>query len=665
MRENLFLRTDVLPEELPILFTNRNVYLNFSKLKTKEMLELERDLKRKNEGLRAYITVPYNFYIPKNDRSSRKMALLHPIAQLQAFAYILRYDQLISLFCKQSEYSVRSPIIRNHPVYDYSKGIQSSWKRMDEEFSFSRDTTVTTDEDEKYFYSYFSYKQYKKIQDLYDSNKFNRDKYKYQYFMKFDVQNFFPSLYTHALSWAIFGDKPLAKKLRGVDEAFGNATDQICRNINFGETNGIVVGPEFSRVMAELLMTRVDMKIQEELDKKNIILKRDYMLYRYVDDFFLFAHNKESAHLIESVIETELDNFNLKMNSAKTQLQEKPFEMVDRSIVELKNAISLFQFNYSRYKNSNISFRKYSSWLNVIWKDLFSNIELIVCNYPQSKNRIINYFLKRVRTLIPRPTEVNKYNLSYILEVVSNIFTLAINTKSTNSLIAVYLKVVQEYKKILAGESVSEDIHSEIEFINERIFQHLYMNLRNNYKQIEQMFDLFIFIKTLDKKLSSSFLCKVIEEYKDSYFVLCSVGYYILNEKKSHVLDCYKTVYKKLRDAIFNKITDYKTKGSDNLLLEAEYFYFINDFSYYPGFSERERKKLKNIIESNIKRFSFYSSNPGSKESLIKIKDLQKEMFGKIMSDSYYDWKQTTDNFLREVAKKSINLPRRNLWSDY
>ena len=31
MRENLFLRTDVLPEELPILFSNRNVYCNFSK----------------------------------------------------------------------------------------------------------------------------------------------------------------------------------------------------------------------------------------------------------------------------------------------------------------------------------------------------------------------------------------------------------------------------------------------------------------------------------------------------------------------------------------------------------------------------------------------------------------------------------------------------------
>ena len=92
--------------------------------------------------------------------------------------------------------------------------------------------------------------------------------------MKFDVQNFFPSIYTHALSWAIFGEKPLAKKLRTVSSAFGNATDVICQRINFNETNGIVVGPEFSRVMAELLMTRIDIKVQEALLEQKLVLKR-------------------------------------------------------------------------------------------------------------------------------------------------------------------------------------------------------------------------------------------------------------------------------------------------------------------------------------------------------------------------------------------------------
>lgn len=31
MKKELFLRTDVLPAEIPILFSNKSVYLNFSK----------------------------------------------------------------------------------------------------------------------------------------------------------------------------------------------------------------------------------------------------------------------------------------------------------------------------------------------------------------------------------------------------------------------------------------------------------------------------------------------------------------------------------------------------------------------------------------------------------------------------------------------------------
>ena len=83
------------------------------------------------------------------------MSLLHPIAQLQTFAYILRYDQLIVSFCKKSEFSVRCLIIRNQPVYNYTKSQQATWKRMDEEFSFSKDTVVTTEEDVIYFTSFF------------------------------------------------------------------------------------------------------------------------------------------------------------------------------------------------------------------------------------------------------------------------------------------------------------------------------------------------------------------------------------------------------------------------------------------------------------------------------------------------------------------------------
>lgn len=41
------------------------------------------------------------------------------------------------------------------------------------------------------------------------------------------------------------------------------------------------------------------------------------------------------------------------------------------------------------------------------------------------------------------------------------------------------------------------------------------------------------------------------------------------------------------------KFNNYISKGAQNLILEGEYFYFLNDFSKYPGFNKREKKSLK------------------------------------------------------------------------
>ena len=107
MKKNLFLRTDTLPEEIPVLFSNKAVYLNFTKKRIDEISNIDNVLN--------FVTVPFFFYIPKSKDEKRKIGLLHPIAQIQAFNYILRYEQLVISFCKNSPYSVRSPIKRNIP----------------------------------------------------------------------------------------------------------------------------------------------------------------------------------------------------------------------------------------------------------------------------------------------------------------------------------------------------------------------------------------------------------------------------------------------------------------------------------------------------------------------------------------------------------------------
>lgn len=638
MREQLFFKTDTLPYEIPILFNNRNLYTNFTK---KYLLELY-NVDAKHEKLFNWITIPHNFFVPKNENNKRKLSLLHPIAQLQMFSYILRYDQLIISFSSNSKFSVRSPILRNQPVFKASD-ISKAWKRLDEEFSFSKENSVTSEEDEKYFYSYFSYKSHKSIQNLYDSPKFNRVKYKFNYFIKLDLQNFFPSIYTHSIAWAILGDKSLAKKLKNEKDLFANATDFICQRINFNETNGIVVGPEFSRIISELLLTRIDSILYNKLYELNYFLNKDYVLYRYLDDYFLFTQSKEAAIEIEELLKFELDNFNLKLNESKRNIQEKPFDMLDHSIVELKNAFSLFNFNILRLKTSNIVSKR---WLDNIWKDLFNNIELIITKYPSSKEKTIKYFLKKVRNTIPITYEISVYSLTNILEIITQLYSLSINSNSTDYLIAIYTKVIQTLKP-------HKDKNIEFyNFINEKVHQNCFTILKNNIDKVYVMYDLIIFMKSLDKKIPSTFLIKLIEKYSSNYFVLCTIGYYILNDELTSINLQYLTVIKKLKTIIFNVKNEYISKGTDSPFLEAEYFYIINDFSFYPGFRLSDRNKLKKQINRDIDQL--IQQLKGS----VDLKDVYKDIFNKITEASYYGWDKDIPSFLREAAKKSINLPR-------
>ncbi|UUV98660.1 RNA-directed DNA polymerase [Vagococcus luciliae] len=654
MKKDLFLRTDVLPTEVPTLFSNKSVYLNFSKNKFSLNDGINNALKK--------ITVPYFFFIPKSDKEERKIGLVHPIGQLQMFNYVLKYEKLITSFCKNSQYSVRSPIKRNIPKITKQEVRIKEILKIEEEFSFSDKISVTSEEDQVLFYNYFSYRNYLRIKDLYNSPRFNRDKYKYSYFIKLDIQRCFPSIYTHSLAWAIFGDKALAKKYKGkkFDNTFPNESDTICQKINFNETHGLVVGPEFSRVMAELLFTRIDIDLQMKLKEHGLINKKNYSIYRYVDDYFIFSQHKEEAKLIEDCLKKELNKYNLNLNINKSQMQEKPFRISGNQIMKLK--LILKQFNQDKKmsydikkENSNSNnevmfFSSYKGSRNQ-WNHLFNRVEELIVDNKEEKSKIVNYFLKSIRSSISYDGNHN-YVIANILEIVSNIFVLDINYNSTNYLISIYIKILNKAREIAKkceqkvqicdNEENRRDYEINmvnLAFMEEHIFQNAFRILKNNMSNIEQMNDLIVFMKFLDKKVSSSFLCEILSKYQDSYFICCGVAYYILDNKQEKLDSRFKTVKSKLLKTITNKIYNYKSKGSDYMILEGEYFYFLNDFSKYPGFESSEKNKLVEKLRTEYKRCS--SGNT--------------YVWDRITKYSYFEWDSDADSFVRKIVKKSSN----------
>ena len=110
----------------------------------------------------------------------------------------------------------------------------------------------------------------------------------------------------------------------------GDAFDNLMQSVNARETNGIVIGPEFSRIFAEIILQYIDQKVEQELLNKkhpneSIHHKSTYECYRYVDDYFLFYNDEKDRGLFMESLTKWLKEFKLHISPSKTEEFERPF----------------------------------------------------------------------------------------------------------------------------------------------------------------------------------------------------------------------------------------------------------------------------------------------------------------------------------------------------
>ena len=74
------------------------------------------------------------------------------------------------------------------------------------------------------------------------------------------------------------------------------AIDRILQNINGKISNGIVVGPEFSRMVSEILLQQIDYEVKIILFNKKLFQNKDYSIYRWVDDIYIFANERKDLN---------------------------------------------------------------------------------------------------------------------------------------------------------------------------------------------------------------------------------------------------------------------------------------------------------------------------------------------------------------------------------
>lgn len=143
--------------------------------------------------------------------------------------------------------------------------------------------------------------------------------------VQIDVNKCFDSIYTHSLPWSVLGKDQTKFSLEESRATFGGRFDALMQSLNHKETNGIVIGPEFSRIFAEIILQSVDVELITKLSEgENLTHKVDYEIFRYVDDFFVF-YNKESTQIkIFETLQEILKSKKLSINTAKIKHYQKP-----------------------------------------------------------------------------------------------------------------------------------------------------------------------------------------------------------------------------------------------------------------------------------------------------------------------------------------------------
>ena len=302
------LLTDTLPYEIPLFFTNEPLYLALTK--SQDLSGLPTFVR--SLVLSASPTKPFSYRVQKGGGSHRNLALPHPAAQIK-FAELYRdFDSFIENICARSTYSLRYPTRVGSHFY------QSQFAADQPHSGASDDDPASFSTQRKWASSYFYYKHYNHIHKFFASPEFIRLEQKFSMMLKIDISRCFESIYTHSISWAIRG-KEFGKDNKN-SYFFESEFDTVMQRSNWGETSGILIGPEISRIFAEAIMQSIDLGIQRRLDN----LTERVSVRRYVDDFFIFGNSEDDLLKVKTAVEEVASSYNLHINEKKTAIVSRP-----------------------------------------------------------------------------------------------------------------------------------------------------------------------------------------------------------------------------------------------------------------------------------------------------------------------------------------------------
>lgn len=406
--------TELLPYEVILGFDSRNFFNN---LNVEPLEEIVRQNKYVPANRLGKFKIPFDYHVRRSGgEKSRKLSLMHPASQLGFVDFYNTYENSILYYTSLSPISLRfpskiaktscvNPIENTLSVTDGGEAIE-----IDEDFNSNIETC---------YKNYFSYRKYGLAYKFFDSFEFLNLEKRFSRMRHLDIASCFYHIYTHSISWAV-KDKTTAKKLHADKGIFENKFDFLMSDANFGETNGIIVGPEISRIFAEIIFQRIDLEILAQIKRrlpKNDFGK-DFEMRRYVDDYYIFANSVQLLDELQSILTDVIEDYKLYLNKAKIEDMERP--MVKSSQIAKAEIKEILSSAFDRWCKSKYVIKDEGKAVG----DVINSIRLCIRRTNAKYDDVSSYGLKIIINFIDHTLRSFFATPGYILN--SSIFTVLI-----------------------------------------------------------------------------------------------------------------------------------------------------------------------------------------------------------------------------------------------
>jgi hypothetical protein len=583
--------TETLPYETPIIFSNEGFYNNLKDPSSNAVESmLIRAIIKCDLPKQSSITTPFSYKIRKNAKEFRRLSLLHPLSQWKMSGFYQKYENILLHFCSRSEITIRSP--KKIASTFYTK---NSWENI-HQYKTGAVSEEAVDRFTKYSPSFFAYRGFDRLYKFFESSDFFKLEKQYTHLWTLDVSKCFDSIYTHCLSWAV-KDKNFTKANVDIESTFGQSFDILMRHANHNETNGIVIGPEISRIFAEILFQTVDVHVRKKLsDKHKFESNRDYAIRRYVDDVFIFGPTEGAAQLVYDCYADTLLQLNLHANSNKTTRLIRPFlTKKSRIINDASAAANAFIEKFTETANNNSQIIPKKIYYN--WRLARSFIDTIksICShndasYDDVSSYLISIFTERVKKFAnvtfdePDEGTLEKYrDCAYVfLEILYFLYSVSPSVSASYKLCINIIVLVRFFKQKIPGYS---------EQINHRVYELTNSLLSPKASPKSTAIDTFISLEIANIILASrelgehyllpEIIAKVLfsNRGEPSYFDIVCCLFYIRKN----------AAYKDLRRVVL-RAADSKLSNLNDILRNAEKAHLFLDLLACPYIFRSQKK---------------------------------------------------------------------------